>query len=491
MIYTLLQHQWKSFWRSASAGRNVAMQILMGFMILYLAALAIFAGFSVDKILSEASPGKNVIAVFLGLILYYYAFDIIVRFILQDLPTLVVQPYLTQNIKRGKLVQFLNIRSLFSIFTLLPLFLFLPFITTIISAKYGEGVSLALVICIFSLTFFNNFLVMFTKRKTIINQWWLIGFFVAILLVAAADYFQIFSLRNWSAALFTSVINNPAICVIFIVFAIAAWYNNSRFLRKNFYLENSEKSSGEKRSTDYTFLERFGVYGDLMAIDLKLILRNKRPRMLALLAVIFLFYGYIFFPSKNLNGNHLGFLLFGAIFITGLFMINYGQFLFAWQSGHFDGLMASNMDIKRYIKGKLFLLTSFCSIAFLLSLLYGFLSWKLIPILCAAWLFNIGIHAVLTCFIGTRNYKALNLTKGAAFNYQGTGAAQWLYSFVILIVGAAIYLPFALLINSWSGIAAIGILGLISFLMQDWWLDKITMQFQKHKYKMLEGFREK
>jgi hypothetical protein len=111
--------------------------------------------------------------------------------------------------------------------------------------------------------------------------------------------------------------------------------------------------------------------------------------------------------------------------------------------------------------------------------------------LCAAWLFNIGIHAVLTCFIGTRNYKALNLTKGAAFNYQGTGAAQWLYSFVILIVGAAIYLPFALLINSWSGIAAIGILGLISFLMQDWWLDKITMQFQKHKYKMLEGFREK
>jgi hypothetical protein len=172
-------------------------------------------------------------------------------------------------------------------------------------------------------------------------------------------------------------------------------------------------------------------------------------------------------------------------------MINYGQFLFAWQSSHFDGLMASNMNIKTYIKSKLFLLTSFSTIAFLLSLLYGFLSWKLIPILCAAWLFNIGIHSVLTCFIGTRNYKGLDLSRGGAFNYQGTGAAQWLYSLIILLVGAAIYLPFALLINSWSGIAAIGILGLISFLMQDWWLDKMTVQFQKHKYKMLEGFREK
>ena len=467
------------------------MQIFIGFIVLYLAATAIFIGFSLDKILSEAFPGKKVISVFFGFILYYYAFDIIIRFILQDLPTLAVQPYLTQNIKRNKLVQFLNIRSLFSIFTLLPLFLFLPFITTVISAKDGQGVSLALVICIFSLTLFNHFLVMYIKRKTILNQWWLIGFFVTILLVVAADYFQIFSLRNWSAALFINVIKIPALCVIFIAFAIAAWYNNSRFLRNNFYLENLEKSSGEKRSTDYTFLQRFGVYGDLMAVDIKLILRNKRPRTLLLLSVFLLFYGYIFFTPEHLAKNDLGIFLLISIFITGIFMSSYGQFLFAWQSSHFDGMMASNMNIKTYIKGKLLLMTSFSTVAFLLSLLYGFLSWKLIPILMAAWLFNIGIHAVLTCFIGTRNYKALDLSKGSSFNYQGTGAAQWLYSLVILIVGGAIYLPFALLINSWSGIAAIGILGLISFLMQDWWLDKITVQFEKHKYKMLAGFREK
>jgi hypothetical protein len=211
VIYILLQHQWKSFWRSRSAGRNVAMQIFIGFIVLYLAATAIFIGFSLDKILSEAFPGKEIIPVFLGFILYYYAFDMIMRFILQDLPTLAVQPYLTQNIKRNKLVQFLNIRSLFSIFTLLPLFLFLPFIITAIGAKYGSEISFALVICIFSLTFFNHFLVMFVKRKTILNQWWLIGFFVVILLVVAADYFQIFSLRNWSAALFTGVLKIPAL----------------------------------------------------------------------------------------------------------------------------------------------------------------------------------------------------------------------------------------------------------------------------------------
>lgn len=228
-----------------------------------------------------------------------------------------------------------------------------------------------------------------------------------------------------------------------------------------------------------------------MAIDIKLILRNKRPRTLLLLSVIFLFYGYIFYRPEYFANGSLGILLIGSIFITGMFMVSFGQFLFAWQSSHFDGMLCNNIPIRTYIKGKMTLLILFSTISFFLSLLYGFISWKLIPILFASWLFNIGIHSVLTGFIGTRNYKGLDLSKGSTFNYQGTGAAQWLYSFVILIVGVIIYLPFALLINKWTGIVAIGIAGLVSLLMRDWWLDKITLQFKKQKYKMLEGFREK
>ena len=469
----------------------MAMQIFIGFIVLYLAATALFLGLALNSILSEMFPNKDEISIFLGFILYYFSIDLIVRFFMQELPTLAVQPYLTQNIKRSKLVQFLNLRSLFSLFTFLPLFIFLPFIVSVISLKYGQSVSFALSLTIISLTFFNHFLILFIKRKTILNTWWMISFFLVIVLVASADYFQIFSLRNWSAALFTSIVKAPALCLIFIALAIAAWYNNSAFLRKNFYLENLYKSSGEKKSTDYSWLQRFGTYGDLIAIDIKLILRNKRPRSLLLLSILFLFYGYLFFKPEFLSQGKLGFILVGGIFITGMFITNYGQFIFAWQSSHFDGLMGNNIKIKSYIKSKVFLLIAFSTIAFLLSLLYGFINWKLIPILIASWLFNIGIHTVLTVLIGTRSYKSVDLSKGAAFNYQGTGATQWLYSFVILIVGFIIYLPFALLFNSWVGIAAIGIFGLISLMMQDWWLDKIVIQFKQNKYKILEGFREK
>ena len=491
MIYLLLQHQWKSFWRSRSAGRNVAMQIFIGFIVLYLLGVAIILGFSLDKILAGAFPGKDVIPVFLGFILYYFAFDFIGRFMLQDLPTLAVQPYLTQNIKRSQLVQFLNLRSILSIFTIIPFFIFLPFIATIVSGKYGKDVSVALIISIIGLVLFNHFMVLFVKRKTILSQWWLIGFFALIVLIGAADYYQFFSFRSLSVALFSSVIKSPWLCLVFVALGLAAYYNNSKFLRRNFYLESLEKSAGQKDSTEYSWLEKFGATGDLIAVDIKLILRNKRPRTLLLFSVIFLFYGYIFFRPENFAQNNLGMLLIGSIFITGMFMTSYGQFIFAWQSSHFDGLLSSNINIKTYLQSKLMLLITFSTVSFLLSLFYGFISWKLIPILTASWLFNIGIHSVLTGFIGTRNYKGLELSKGATFNYQGTGAAQWLYSFIILIIGGIIYLPFALLISKWAGIAAIGLLGLVSFLMQDWWLNQLTQQFQKHKYKMLQGFRER
>ncbi|MDQ3683254.1 MAG: DUF5687 family protein, partial [Bacteroidota bacterium] len=449
MTYILLHHQWKAFWRSRSAGRDVAVQIFMGLIILYLLGVAIFIGIFLQSILNEAFPEQDVVTVFCGYILYYFFLDIIFRFMWQDLPTLTVQPYLVQNIERRQLIQFLNLRSLFSFFTLLPLFLFVPFALSVINRQYGSVVSLAFIVTIISLILFNHFLILFIKRKTILSHWWLVGFFVIVLLLIAGDYFQIFSVRNLSASIFKQLLKTPLLCVMAIIIAVVAFYNNSRFLQNNLYLEDLVKSPGHKASAEYHWLKRFGNVGDLIAVDLKLIFRNKRPRSLLLFSCIFLFYGFIFYKPISFENNDFGLLLLGGIFVTGMFMANYGQFFFAWQSRHFDGLMASNVNIKTYLKSKFILLTGFCTAALMLSLFYGFINWKIIPIQIAAYFFNIGIHSVIAAYIGTYNYKGLDLSKGASFNYQGMGATQWLYALIIMLVGFLVYLPFALLISSW------------------------------------------
>lgn len=490
MIYTLLGHQWKAFWRSRNAGRNVAMQVFMAIIVLYLIAVAALIGLSLELILARAVPGQDSVTVFCGFILYFFAIDILIRFMLQELPTLTIQPYLAHNIRRRQLILFLNIRSLFSFFTILPLLLFVPFSLTTISGRYGSLTGLAFLVSIIGLTVFNHFLVLFIKRKTILNNWWLVGFFALVLLLITADYYNLFSVRSFSADLFTSILRAPVLALLAVLLAIASFYNNALFLRRHLYMEEQSSSRGRKAVTEYRWLQQMGTLGELVALDLKLIVRNKRPRSLLMLSSLFLFYGIIFYRPEYFERGNLGLLLVGAIFITGLFMVNYGQFLFAWQSSHFDGLMASKLPITTYLKSKFLLLTAFCTVALLVSMLYGFMNWKIIPIQLAAYFFNIGIHTVLAAYIGTYNFKGLDLSKGSAFNYQGIGTAQWLYTIVILLVGLVLYLPFALLINPWAGIAAIGLMSIASLLLQDWWIQKIAQQFQQRKHKLLAGFRE-
>jgi len=491
MIRLLLSHQWKSFWRSRNAGKSLALQIIIGFITLYLLASAIGLGFLLQKLLSDFFPGQDVIKIFCGFILYYFLSDILIRFMIQDLPTLTIQPYLVQNIKRSQLIRFLNVRSMFSAINFIPLFLFIPFTIMAIAPKYGGLAAFTFIISIVSLTLFNHFIILYVKRKSILNSWWYVIFFGVIGAFAAADYFHLFSLRNVSAFVFTKMLAAPLICALPPGIAALAFINNYRFLFKNLYLEDIVGKGKKKESADYAFLNRFGHIGDLVGLDIKLILRNKRPRSVAMISLMLLFYGFIFYKPQYIQEGKWFILIFGAIFITGLFIITYGQFLFAWQSAHFDGIMAGNLDVKTYIKSKLVLFTGVSTIILLISSLYGLMSWKLIVLQLAAYLYNIGIQSIIAVYFATYSYKAIDIGRAATFNYQGMGAEKWIYSLAVYIVPIVIYLPFGLLINAWAGILALGVLGLISFLLQDWWTDILTKEFLKRKYKILTGFREK
>jgi hypothetical protein len=491
MISLLLSHQWKAFWRSRNAGKSIAIQIFIGFLTLYFLTIALVIGFTLGAIIKKVLPGQDVVKAFCGFILYYFSFDVLMRFMLQELPTVSVQPYLAHNIKRKQLVNFLNVRSLFTFLNILPLILFIPFSITAIGKAYGALVALGFVTSIVALCIFNHFLVLYIKRKTVISSWWMVGFFVVVVLFMAGEYFQTFSVQKVSAYLFTGLLQHVWLCVVAIGLAGLSFINNSNFIFNNLYVEEMTKSSKAKTSSEYTWLNRFGNIGDMIAVDLKLILRNKRPRSLLMLSVIFLAYGFIFYKAEYFAKNMLGMVLMGGIFITGMFMASFGQFLFAWQSVHFDGIMASSINIKTFIKSKFYLLTAFSTVAMLVSLPYGIINWRIIPIQLAAYFFNVGIHSIICVYFATRSYKGLDLGKAATFNYQGTGAAQWIYSVAIFLIGAIIYLPLGFLISPWAGIIALGTLGLISFLLQDWWMDILTKQFMLRKYKILEGFREK
>ena len=71
------------------------------------------------------------------------------------------------------------------------------------------------------------------------------------------------------------------------------------------------------------------------------------------------------------------------------------------------------------------------------------------------------------------------------------GASNFVYTLIVLLGPFVIYLPLMLFGYAWAGIVVVGALGLASLLCRNWWIEFLTLEFHKRKYRILEGFREK
>lgn len=490
MFKIFLTHQWYSFWRGRNKAAGIVARIVMIIFILYFLLVAIGLGFFMKELIAKFFPGSNVISIYNGAILYYFIADFLLRIQLQELPTLSVQPYLTLNIRRKTIVNFLNGKSLLTFFNLLPLILFLPFIFSTIAAAYGALSAASYAVCIISLMLFNHFLALYLKRKSGSNIFFILIGVSIVISLAALDYFKIISISNFSDRVFSTLATAPALVIIFLVLPAVVFVINSRYLRSNLYVEELSKKESAKVATDYPFFNRFGKVGELAALELKLILRHKRSKSAITMSFIFILYGFLFYKASFIESNSFGQMMFAAIFMTGIFQIVYGQFMFAWQSNHFDGLMANRIDARSFIKAKFLLFTLAATIVTMLTLLYGFMSWKLALMHVCVYLYNIGFGTVIVLYFANYNKKRLDLTKGGSFNWQGVGATQWILGIPLILLPFLIYLPFTLNDLPFWGLIAVGLFGLITLAMRDIWIRLLTNLFIKQRYKIAEGFRE-
>ncbi|MCD0487059.1 DUF5687 family protein [Pedobacter sp. MC2016-14] len=490
MLGIFLKHQWQSFWRSKSKGGNIAVQIIMGILVLYLVACAVFTGVYMSMLIPHFFPQKDMIDIFNGLILYYFATDFLIRLQMQELPTLAIVPYLHLNIPKHKLVSFLNIRALFSVFNYLPLLIFTPFCFLQLKEIYGAGVTAAYLIAIISLAIFNNYFALYVKRLSTTNLKIVLAGLILIIALGLLEYLKVFSIAAVSGLVFKQVTAYPLISLLFPFIAILSYRLNTLYLKKNLYIEELSAGIEKKSNTDYPFLERFGAVGVLAALEIKLILRNKRSKSTVAKGLLFLFYGLLLYKQNYLERNEFGMMLFAAVFMTGNMVLLYGQFMFGWQAAEFDGMLANKMSVKNFIKAKFLLFNLSSTFLVIMVSLYGFMSWKLLLIQFAAYLYSIGIGAVIVLYLATLNYKYIDLSKSSGFNWQGVGASTMIMGLPVFILPFIIYLPVSHYANPYWGLFALALLGLAGIITRSFWVNFLVRQFNKRKYKIAAGFRE-
>jgi len=488
MIKHFFNFEWKQFFRSSYWQKSIALNILLGFFALYFILIFLGLGIGLYPILKKQFPESDPLIILNGFLFYWFLADLMMRFFFQKLPVMNIKPFLILPLKRSKILNYVLGKSALSFFNFLPLFAIIPFGTILILEDYSVTTAVVWMVLMYVFTLIINFLNFIIEAKSADTELSFLPIIVIGSGLFALDYFEIVSLSGLLASAINSIIENPVLLFIPILILAALYYANYSMLKQKLYIDASLKVKADvATTTDMAWTRRFGDIAPFLQLDLKLLWRNKRPRSSIFMLVIGLLYGLFFYPNPVYK-EMVPMFIFVGIFITGIFMINFGQFIPAWDSGYYKLLMSQNIKYKEYLNSKYMLMTMSAIIMFILSIPYVYFGWEILVIHFAAMVYNIGINSYVLLYGGSFNRKKIDLTQRAAFNFQGTGAVQWLVGFPLLLFPILIfYIPYKF-IGFEAGVATLILLGVIGIVFHQKIMKMITKKYQKSKYEMISAF---
>ncbi|CAN5348839.1 DUF5687 family protein [soil metagenome] len=491
MLKRLLTLEWKAFFRSANFEKSLGLKIMMAFLAIYFITIFLLAGIGLYPVITKYIPNEDPLNVVNHYVMLWLLAEIGVRFFLQTLPVLAIKPLLILPIKKRKLVNFVLLKSLFSFFNLLPVMVIVPFgIYNIFKSPHSLAGIILWMVAMTCLSLSMNFVNLIVKKQFTDNLKALLpaGFIVLGLFIL--DYLAIFEISVYVGKLLNYIILYPLLGLIPVLLLACLYIWNMMDLEGKLFLDSSlkEKIKGAN-IREFLWTRRFGDLAPYLQHDLKMIWRNKRPKTAVYLSFLLLGYGLIFYP-KDIYYEMPAVFVFVGIFMTGIFMINYGQFIPAWDAGYYPLIMSQDIPITRYLMAKAILITGSVVGLTILTTPYLYFGWQifLLNIVCAVY--NIGVNIPILLYAGSFNRKRIDLDKAPFMNYQGTGAAQWLVGIPLMVIPVFFFWVFNKFVSYESAVLVILAMGILGLLLRSHAITFIARIYKRKKYGMIAGFKQ-
>lgn len=488
MYGKLLRLEIKNFFRNPQFGANLIMKIMAFFGMAYFSALFILAPVMLFYYAKEDMKADPLL-LFCRYFVYYWAFDLTIRYFVQQMPTQNIKPFLTTGLTKKILVKYTILKTFFSFFNWGNLLFMIPFAGLMVFAgDYSVPSALMFVIGILFVFYFNNFLNILLNGKTAI----VIVVFGIIAILGGLEYYGVLKLSHFSEKMFYSFYAVPGVFLVPVILALALMYFCYRFIFENFYLDKGlELKKAEGKTENIDFLNRYGVTGTFINNDIRLLKRSKAARSALVASIMFLFYGLLFFMDGYKNDMMK---LLSGIMVTGGFMFMFGQRVPGWDSSYYPLMMTQNVPYKEYLKGKWTLIILGCFISIILALGYAFISWELYLTIFAAGLYNLGVNSYITLLAGAFNKKPIDLNSSAK-SFGGGGGNNFNMKIMLLVIPqlfipVVVFTAMKYFFGIYPAVASLGILGIIGFLIRDKIFDRIVKIYKTQKYSTLEAFKK-
>ena len=484
MISHFLKLEWKQFIRSASFGKSLGLKILMGFFALYFILSFLTIGIGGYFILKKIFPESDPLQIVNSYLLFAILGDLIFRYLMQKLPIMNIKPMLTLQIKKSTLVHYVLGKSSFSFFNILGLFFYIPFALVLIKEGYNVagvlGWLLTMILIIQSANFLNF----------IINKNNIAFAILSLILISliGLQKFDIVDVVGSGGSIFDIIYTNPIYSLFGVVVLILLYQLNYKQLHGQVYLDAAVSVKVEEVNTsDLTWANKLGDVAPFIKNDIRLIWRNKRTKTVFLMSFLFLFYGLVFFTQETYR-EMPAMLMFAALFVTGGFTLNYGQFIPAWDSAHYKMLMSQGFKYRKFLESKWVLMVAMTTILYVLSFPYLYFGTDIFLIITAGAVFNIGFNSLFLLYSGSFNRKKIDLTKSGFGNTQGTSATQFLIIVPLMLLPMLLFWIFNKFVGHNAGFIVVATLGIISLLLKNYAMNFIEKKYIKDKYAMINAF---
>ncbi|SNS66407.1 hypothetical protein SAMN06295967_11580 [Belliella buryatensis] len=493
MMLQLIKLELLKTMRSTSFAKSVLVAIFLGFLAIVLLSYLLILGIFLKEVIEKGFNQPDAYAILSANLIYFFLVEFMYRYFTQQLPVIELERFLHLPIKKSKIINFLLARSFISPLTLVAFLLFAPFAFKEVMPRFGDAAGWSWLLCILLTSWSLHWLMLWFKQKFEDSFTGLAVIFAVLLLGAGSNYYGWFNIGELMKPVFDWSLTSPFPVLVMAVLCLFLYRVAYSYYFENAYLESLAKEEDVKfANTNFGIFDRFGLAGELANLEWKLIIRHKKSRTYLMLAGFFLLYGLIFYtnPVYQSEDGFSHIFIFVGTFITSIFMLQYGQLFLSWNSANFDFFLQKRGGIEALVKGKYLLFVATSALCFLASVPYVYFGWDILLIHVCTFLFNMGVVIHLVIYFSLWKPKPMDLNKGAMFNYEGVGIAQFLMMLPIFLGPYAVYFPFALLINQYAGLAALAISGLVGIVFSPYLSSLPVNKILKNRYEISSAFRQ-
>ena len=461
----------------------------MGFWALLLIIMVSFGGMVVFYLIKNklCQDPLDFINTFL---IYWVIFDLVFKYALQKMPVVNIKPLLILPFKKNKIVSFAFGKTVFSFFNIFHAFFFIPFSVALISNDYPVSNVLYWNLGLMAIVYSNNFLNILVNNRD--NLVYIIAGIMAIL--GGLHYFEYFNITEYTAPFFRNIYDNVLIVLLPIILLILFIYLSFNLFAKDLFLDAGlAVKSKDVKTEDLLWLDRFGKTAVFLKNDIKLIKRNKRARSTVLVSIMFLFYGLLFFTGSIETYEGPVWRIFAGIFVSGGFLLSFGQFVPSWDSSYYPLMMSQNIKYKEYLSSKWWLMVIATLFSTILCSAYLYFGWEVYLAILAGAVYNIGVNSHVVLWAGAYIKTPIDLTS----NKKAFGDKQAFNTKTLLLTLPKMVLPLILYaIGHYSlgpnaGYALVVLAGIAGFAFKDKVFDIIEKIYREEKYKTIAAYKQK